>query len=320
MEQPEELTFSPEASRSCANPSLKPEGNAPLTTTAISGRNLRDLFESSSPGSACSRMLRESSIWRVGLTGYTLTWKRKGTKFGRTLYLLRLSERRTAATASGLPPSPPTLFQSPMPSDVDGGRTTKGRKRQNETGLRGQAMLFPTPAANDPGIRAERIVDRDVPIPIHPNQRLYDKHTGRLVQDGLSQFVELWPTPRASASENRTTKPTPSQLAGTHGKYLAAEVLVAEQLLPTPQASELTNDLTLTCSGDGRHRPNKLGWAVAEAMTELSGELEATPRSEGFDAGGHRGATDSLHSRVKAGAALEPTPRPCSGERSSGAN
>lgn len=33
-----------------------------------------------------------------------------------------------------------------------------------------------------------------------------------------------WPTPRASANENRSTKPTPSQEKGKHGKYLASEV------------------------------------------------------------------------------------------------
>ena len=33
---------------------------------------------------------------------------------------------------------PVKLFQSPMPSDVDGGRTTKGKDRQDETGIQGQ--------------------------------------------------------------------------------------------------------------------------------------------------------------------------------------
>ena len=44
----------------------------------------------------------------------------------------------------------------------------------------------------------------------------------------------LLPTPRASARENRQTKRTPSQEAGTHGLCLAAEVL---ELLPTPTTS-----------------------------------------------------------------------------------
>lgn len=42
------------------------------------------------------------------------------------------------------PEKPPKFFQSPMPSDVTGGRTTKGRKRQGETGLRRQVSLNPS--------------------------------------------------------------------------------------------------------------------------------------------------------------------------------
>lgn len=75
----------------------------------------------------------------------------------------------------------------------------------------------------------------------------------------------LLPTPRASPNENRSTKPTPSQLAGKHGRYLATEVCMlptpttanshgnqvnnrgdlllpgAVQLLPSPRATDGTN-------------------------------------------------------------------------------
>ncbi|WP_344388826.1 hypothetical protein [Streptomyces vastus] len=47
--------------------------------------------------------------------------------------------------------------------------------------------------------------------------------------------MALLPTPRASESENRQTKRSPSQEAGTHGKSLAAEV---GSLLPTPRATD----------------------------------------------------------------------------------
>jgi len=40
-----------------------------------------------------------------------------------------------------------------------------------------------------------------------------------------------WPTPRASANENRQTRPTPSQLAGKHGMNLATRAA----MWPTPQ-------------------------------------------------------------------------------------
>ena len=44
-------------------------------------------------------------------------------------------------------------------------------------------------------------------------------------------MLRLWPTPRASANENRQTKPTPSQSAGKHGMNLATTAA----MWPTPQ-------------------------------------------------------------------------------------
>lgn len=40
----------------------------------------------------------------------------------------------------------------------------------------------------------------------------------------------------------------------------------ASGLWPTPQAMPATSDLNFRCSGDGRDKPNKLGWAVASVM------------------------------------------------------
>ena len=45
----------------------------------------------------------------------------------------------------------------------------------------------------------------------------------------------LWPTPRASANENRQTKPSPSQMAGKHGLSLCA-VVNTPVLWPTPRS------------------------------------------------------------------------------------
>jgi hypothetical protein len=46
-----------------------------------------------------------------------------------------------------------------------------------------------------------------------------------------TELLRLWPTPRASANENRQTKPTPSQEAGKHGMNLATSAA----MWPTPQ-------------------------------------------------------------------------------------
>ena len=96
-------TSSPEASP--ASPSAPPENDRAAKMTAISGRNLRELFDPPGPVTAFLRMCRESSVWRVGLTGYSLTWVRAATPQGRSLSRLRLSAPTTGATGSGLWPS-----------------------------------------------------------------------------------------------------------------------------------------------------------------------------------------------------------------------
>lgn len=49
-----------------------------------------------------------------------------------------------------------------------------------------------------------------------------------------TELLRLWPTPRASANENRQTKPTPSQAAGQHGMNLATTAA----MWPTPMAND----------------------------------------------------------------------------------
>jgi len=61
----------------------------------------------------------------------------------------------------------------------------------------------------------------DVGTP-RPGRAVVDSHHSYRVN--LKDIVPLWPTPRASPNENRSTKPTPSQEKGKHGRYLASEV------------------------------------------------------------------------------------------------
>jgi hypothetical protein len=98
------LTSSPEDFPVSPSPPLERSGER--ETTAISGLNLLGLWPPSGPVGACLRMCLGSSIWQAGSPRYTLTWKEKGTPWGALLYRLRLSERRTAGTASGFWPTP----------------------------------------------------------------------------------------------------------------------------------------------------------------------------------------------------------------------
>lgn len=61
-------------------------------------------------------------------------------------------------------------------------------------------------------------------------------------------------------------------------------------------------------------RLRRLGRRTNGNGSSSSGALWLTPRHEGFDAGGHRGATDSLHSQVKQ---MWPTPASADGDRTS---
>lgn len=128
--------------------------------------------------------------------------------------------------------SPPSLETWPKAGIVCDGAfypQPSWERRINEIG----SGLLPTPAAHEPGWAVGgqvEIVDKDGNTPTHYNQRWYDKNTGRLVQKGVTQVAQMWPTPRASPNENRQTKITPSQLAGKHGMNLATSV----NMYPTP--------------------------------------------------------------------------------------
>ncbi len=68
---------------------------------------------------------------------------------------------------------------------------------------------WPTPSAQEPGIKTTRLVDKNGNQPTHSNQRLYDKETGRLCQKGLTQAVQiaaLWPTPATSNAKGASKK------------------------------------------------------------------------------------------------------------------
>lgn len=87
---------------------------------------------------------------------------------------------------------------------------------------------------------------------------------------------ENWPTPRAgkTTDENEETW----QKRKDAGKVCTPPLTLAVKMWPTHGSAKAGNDVTLTCSGDGRQKPNKLGWAVAQTF--------ATPQARDFRTGG----------------------------------
>ncbi|MFC8808624.1 hypothetical protein ACFT9J_35010 [Streptomyces anthocyanicus] len=121
---------------------------------------------------------------------------------GGALFAHLTWERLTSANASSSSPGLPT----PAARDFKGG----GQRGQLPTAV---GSLLPTPSTSE------------------------NTGAGHAAQGGMNlrHVVSLLPTPRASENENRQTKRSPSQEAGTHGRSLAAEM---GSLLPTPRATD----------------------------------------------------------------------------------
>ncbi|WP_338634625.1 hypothetical protein [Afipia carboxidovorans] len=63
-------------------------------------------------------------------------------------------------------------------------------------------------------------------FPAHSQEYIAEK---KALGHGMANLndVAMWSTPRASPNENRTTKATPSQMAGKHGQYLAVQAILS---------------------------------------------------------------------------------------------
>lgn len=131
--------------------------------------------------------------------------------------------------------------------------------------------------------------------------------SNRRNQTRLETQAVLLPTPRASENENRQTKRTPSQEAGTHGKNLAAEVC---ELLPTPLAAD-----------GGGPRGSSAGWGLRNVSREIAAQLLPTPRASDGTKGGpnQRGSSGDL-TLPSAAVQLLPTPTTQAHARNSTAN
>jgi len=95
--------------------------------------------------------------------------------------------------------------------------------------------------------------------------------------------MQLLPTPRASANENRQTKRTPSQEAGDHGLCLAAEVL---ELLPgggRPPAPELMLPTPTVSDGTGGHMSRSGDRSGELLLAGIVRELSAAMRPQSGD-------------------------------------
>lgn len=202
-----------------------------------------------------SRLRRR--LARTGSTECLLTWKESTTPAGRPLSRLVPSTRPTDETACG-------LWRTPNAHVVDAKSNVvklEGRKPSDpQVGLADQvAALWPTPTASlaDKGVRSTEGAIKEVarshgpdlaavaatalwptPTSLSPAKNGYNEagNSAGLVAI-RAHALALYPTPRASANENRTTKIPPSQLDGRHGLYLSSVAIGME-----PDGSSATTE------------------------------------------------------------------------------
>jgi hypothetical protein len=158
------------------------------------------------------------------------------------------------------------LFPTPMPSDVDGGRTTKGRHRQTETGIRRQ-VLFPTPTTPyGTGQNGQR-----------PDGTTF-KQAGKPSLDTMARH-NLWPTPKSS--------PSGADFARTNRERSGGDDLAtAVQRWPTPTAGDAKSSGSRNLEGS-KANP---GVSLTDAVTTGNSN---TPRYPTPDANCFKGGSEN---------------------------
>ena len=115
-----------------ASPSASPaEAKAP-TTRDTSGPSGSVSSASAALQSSLESRLRHLTASR-GSTLYALTWKARVTPSGLLICALRASVRRTSVSASTSSALPETGWPTPVKSDGDGGRTSRGASATGRT-------------------------------------------------------------------------------------------------------------------------------------------------------------------------------------------
>lgn len=152
------------------------------------------------------------------------------------------------------PSSPPINNDSsltPQEQEFNSDAIHGGRQTENAaTGMDETVYNLPTPSAKPPQWKNIEVVDKDGLPPTHPNQRFYDKKTGRLVQKGVKQAIAFLPTPttfdgtagqvlnentQIYRTKNGVLRKTSNQgVSGSVGLARFAQI----ESLPTPQGRD----------------------------------------------------------------------------------
>lgn len=212
--------------------------DSPAPTSALPVAVPASTASTADSGSTCSgafaRWARESSSWRTcqpslleGSTSYSGDWPKSGSMRSGAASARPTLVRRTSGSASS---SWPTATAMDSVGSRTMGYPEKGGGVKSYQTLTDAATHWNTPRARD------------------------GRGGGRRTRGGrdcLSSDAEMWATPVASESTNRTTREVPSVARG-HGKHLSAQAA----MFPTPSASTYGTNLGGAMGRQGKVRPS----------------------------------------------------------------
>lgn len=218
-----------------ANPSAQPASSAGSATNDTSGPSG---FRSSA-SAALSLWLENKCRQRLpkaGSTSFSMTWKEKTTPAGRRLFQLSALAPRTAATASGMWPTPQAM---------DGSKGSLP-PRPHDTGVslpqRVAQTLLPTPSATSYGSNQGGAAGRTGKV--RPSLETMAKHN-------------LWPTPTARLGDKKRGMPTRMDVSSGPGHAATAQGsanLRTVVLWPTTRWNGRRGNSTAVASRSSRHR------------------------------------------------------------------
>jgi len=274
----------------------RPPARAPGSTAParVFGPSSPDSFASFDPATSSWRTCPRSSPGKAsGGTGrrseeFSETWPRQGmTRSGRAFPLVS-SGHPTCERGSG---SSPTRERVPTPTHADSRasrNSTAGRRPGARPAHAGNTLtdfvtLFPTPSATEPDTwRYLDLVDKDGNPPSHPNQRLYDKKTGRVVQKTLEHVALSWPTPTVSdGRKGRSGAPRPEDRRGRETLSGTVHARAAEAGRPTP----------------GRLNPEWVEWLMGFPIGWTDSPASATPSSRRSPSGSDGASSSTRRGR-----------------------
>lgn len=227
-------------------------------TSATYGPRCFALYERSGLATSWGRMLLGYLLGTAEWSSKRcyLTWRQKVIGPSRRLsFQLLVKALPTEGTGYGLSRTPTTAMLNADRAKDPEYANRKISKGQTIT-LADQAKmgLLQTPVADDSVARVRGKM----------NSRGEPKLSGQAAQG-------LLPTPMAQDERTATEEQTlrRKEVYGGTKRAMYLNNYLSLGMLPTPNSAKASNDATLAKSGDGRSKPNKLGWALAEGMLPI---------------------------------------------------